>query len=847
MKFFVIRFGRRKHLVRAATVLFLTVGVCLAQNLARAVSVTPDELEESRAWASARFEGVVLARTNETEIVVVANHDVVQKNSRHDKPLRLGDKNFSRGLYCHAPSKLVVRLPGAGKKLTAIVGVDSNEQTSGGRGSVDFSVTVAGAEKFRSGVMSEKSAGKPVEVALNGATEFILQVEETPDGIACDQADWADAKVTLNDGREIWLGDLPLRQGERPAYSTAPPFSFVYDGKTSKDLLKEWKLERSSRRLDENRTERLLKWTDAKTGLQVRCVAVEYADFPTVEWTVYFKNTGTNDTLILSAVLALDLQIVKTGGGDFVLHHNKGTFVRADDFEPLTTTIKAETKLRFAPPGGRPLGQVFPYFNLEQAGDEGVIAVVGWPGQWFAEFSGDSSNGVRLIAGQEKTHFRLKDGEEVRTPLAVLQFWRGDWVRAQNIWRRWMFAHNVPRQNGKPFAPQMMGCSSHQFGEMIRANEENQKLFVDRYLEEKLPLDYWWMDAGWYDVSSKLFPPDWPTTGNWKVDTNRFPHGLRAITDHGHAKGVKSIVWFEPERVAQGTWLYTNNPAWLLGPDGNQKLLNLGHPDALKWAIEHFSKIIRDEGIDLYRQDYNVDPLAYWRDTDAPERQGITENHYVSGYLAYWDALLHEFPNLIIDSCASGGHRNDLETLRRSVPLLRSDYILEPVGQQGHTYGLAQWIPYNGTGLTGLDAYTFRSQMSSTLIACYDVRRKDLPYDEIRRWLTQWKKDVAPNYSGDFYPLTPYSVANDTWLAWQFDLPENSKGVVQAFRRTASIYESARLKLRGLEADARYAVVNIDDPKSEQIIAGRQLMEKGLLITAATQPAAPIYIYHKTK
>ena len=129
--------------------------------------------------------------------------------------------------------------------------------------------------------------------------------------------------------------------------------------------------------------------------------------------------------------------------------------------------------------------------------------------------------------------------------------------------------------------PQMAACSSHQFGEMVNANETNQMLFVDRYLEEKLPLDYWWMDAGWYVMDSKDHPWGWPCTGTWEVDTRRFPHGLRAISDHARARGVKTIVWFEPERVAQGTWLYTNNPEWLLGKDGDQKLLNLGRPEVL--------------------------------------------------------------------------------------------------------------------------------------------------------------------------------------------------------------------------------------------------------------------------
>ena len=79
---------------------------------------------------------------------------------------------YTRGLYCHAVSHVVVRLPGPGKSFTAVVGVDSNPQTTGGRGSVVFSVNVGGKSAFRSEVLHEGQAGVPVHVDLGGASEF---------------------------------------------------------------------------------------------------------------------------------------------------------------------------------------------------------------------------------------------------------------------------------------------------------------------------------------------------------------------------------------------------------------------------------------------------------------------------------------------------------------------------------------------------------------------------------------------------------------------------------------------------------------------------------------------------
>jgi hypothetical protein len=73
-------------------------------------------------------------------------------------------------------------------------------------------------------------------------------------------------------------------------------------------------------------------------------------------------------------------------------------------------------------------------------------------------------------------------------------------------------------------------------------------------------------------------------------------------------------------------------------------LLNLGHPEALRWLIEHTAKVITEQGIDLYRQDFNMDPLEHWRRADDPDRQGMTENLYVQGYLTFWGELRRRFP-----------------------------------------------------------------------------------------------------------------------------------------------------------------------------------------------------------
>ena len=634
--------------------------------------------------------------------------------------------------------------------------------------------------------------------------------------------------------------------------STRLPFSFVYGGKPSSELLKNWQPTTGERPLDEQRTEHTLSFSDPKSGLQLRCVAVEYHDFPTVEWTLYFKNTSRNQTAIVEQIQALDLSLERSSNGEFLLHHNIGSPADGNDYGPLETELKPGSTKRISAAGGRPTNTDWSYFNIEWP-SEGLIAVVGWPGQWAAEFARDKARGLRLRAGQELAHFKLLPGEEVRSPLIVLQFWNGDWIRAQNVWRRWMMAHSMPKPGGHLPQPQFLASSSRQLDEMIKANEQNQILFIKRYLEEGLKLDYWWMDAGWYEN----YGAGWPRVGTWEVDTNRFPHGLRAVSDFAHQHGIKTLLWFEPERVTAGTWLTENHPEWILG-GAKGGLLNLGDDAARRWLTDHVDKVLTEQGIDLYRQDFNMDPLSYWRANDAPDRQGITEIKHVTGFLAFWDELRARHPNMLIDSCASGGRRNDVETMRRAVPLWRSDYAFEAIGHQCMTYGISLWLPYHGTGTvaarnapyygsgpTPVEPYAFWSNIAPSLGCGIDIRIKEIDYAALRHLLEGWRR-INPNYYGDFYPLTPWTRDSHAWIAWQFDRPETGTGMVQVFRRDKSFYEAARLRLYGLDPDGRYSLTDLDSSASSQA-TGRQLADEGFLVTLKDQPQAAVFLYQLTK
>jgi alpha-galactosidase len=627
------------------------------------------------------------------------------------------------------------------------------------------------------------------------------------------------------------------------------PFSFVYGGKPSRDLLPGWERAESAEALDAQRMRRTTTWRDPATGLEVRCERIEYAAFPTVEWTVYFRNTGAEATPILEDIQALDTVLQRGDSGEFLLHHALGSACLATDYQPLETPLPPGASLRLAPEGGRGSNGVWPYFSLDWGG-QGLIVVIGWPGQWTATFARDGERGLHVRAGQELTHFKLLPGEEVRSPLIVLQGWSGDWIAGQNVWRRWMVAHSMPRPGGEPPPPLLFASSSRAYEEMIGANEENQIMFMDLFAERGIRLDYWWMDAGWYPPGGQ-----WWQVGTWEVDPARFPRGFRPISDHAHAQDLKILVWFEPERVSPGSWLADDHPEWIIWRE-ETGLLNLGNEAARQWLTEHVDGLLTSQGIDLYRQDHNFDPLEFWRQNDAPDRQGITEIGHVTGYLAYWDELRRRHPGMLIDSCASGGRRNDLETMRRAVTLWRSDYASEAAGHQGMTYGLAFWLPYQGTGTVAADSapyygggatpvepYAFWSNTSPSLGLGMDAREAGMDWPALGKLVAQWRR-IGESYYGDYYPLTPYSLDNTRWIAWQFHCPERGAGMLQAFRRPECAEAEQRLPLRGLDPAATYLVTDLA-AGTEMEASGEELTGAGLLMTAAECPQAVVLTYER--
>ncbi|HTN08810.1 glycoside hydrolase family 36 protein [Agriterribacter sp.] len=637
------------------------------------------------------------------------------------------------------------------------------------------------------------------------------------------------------------------------AKGKVPPFSFIYRGKSSDTFIKSWRFSTEKMKsFDTNVEKTVYTYSDVKSSLIVKCEVTSFNDFPAVEWLIRISNgSSVNNTPVISSLAAADHTFFSVNEGGSTLYHALGSDAKREDFMPLKSSLAVGSGVYMTPKGGRSSdATAFPFFNIETPDKTGIMVAIGWTGKWYANVQQKSKHAVVLKAGMENFSLYLLPKEEIRSPKVCLLFWKGeDRMVGHNQFRKLILAHYTRKINGDipqlPLAAFLdregpVPCNEH-----VCATENHSISEIKRHRQFNILPEVFWLDAGWYPCEGY-----WPNVGNWTPNKDNFPNGLKPISDAAHQVGSKFLLWFEPERVSKNKSFISvdkEHPDWVTAiPNNNNLLLNLGNKDARLWITNHISNMIQKEGISYYRQDFNFDPLPFWKQMDGENRAGMAEIRHIEGLYAFWDSLLARFPDLIIDNCASGGRRLDLETTSRSSPFWRTDYTYgEPIGSQCHTYGLNFYLPLTGTGSFEMSSYHFRSAMSSNMVTDWDIENKKYKLSDMQKLIQEFKELRPYYYHSDYYPLTDTvnMLNDDVWLAYQMNRFEKGDGLVMAFRRPQSLNNNIVVKLKGLDAKASYEVKNQDT--GEKTTRSGIDLAKGITLTLNEGPASLCLIYRK--
>jgi alpha-galactosidase len=652
------------------------------------------------------------------------------------------------------------------------------------------------------------------------------------------------------------------------------PFSFDYDGKKHAGLagLAPRKITMGGggftnvifdARVDEN--------------LSIRVDAKLVHEFGQCEYTVYFENTGKKPTGVISNVRCLDAVFE---GKDPVLRGNMGDHDNwyADYVHDLSNGDKY-----FRSDGGRATHIVFPYFDLVH-GNGGTMIALGWAGTWEAMFSA-AGNSTRITAGTNNgLNTVLLPGEKIRTGLVVLLPYKGrNRDDASNLWRAWFMKYNLPKADaaGNPLKPLSTVGFANDTGLPNSDGSISERYFtwkptLEKIIQEELVADFRWFDAGWYfDPSGKTVETDWwGTVGSWELDREKWPGNTFAESNEAcHKAGMKVLCWFEPERVTHVPDLVKNygyKEDWSIGT-GPVRTNNLGDPDCLEWTLGRVTKMMLEHKVDMYREDNNSDPGFAWPYRDNLETQelglprtGITENKCICGHYALWDGIIdfcrQNGKCTFVDSCASGGGRNDIESMRRGFPLMRSDYDRTSSSMRlSQTSTLCRWLPFHGSCTreasrqlevskgAGPNVYVARA----SFLPIYNFgeafsHSKELDFDLFRRNFNEWKS-VRHLLTKDMYVLTPWrhDLDRSHWTAFAYDDPDAGESLLLAFRMEDAEEPCFMARLPFADPAATYEAVN-GDTGEKSLFKGKNLREEGLPVTLGEPKSSALFRIKKT-
>lgn len=456
---------------------------------------------------------------------------------------------------------------------------------------------------------------------------------------------------------------------------------------------------------------------------------------------------------------------------------------------------------------GRSSGEHVPWFALTDA-TGGLLAGLVWSGRWQLDVV-RQADANELTFGISNFAHRLEPGERLSLPSVVLAGYAGTLDDGANTWRRWITDHWMPP------VPESWPWIQYNHWYAYYGDINAQGLLEEARLAANLGCEVFVIDDGWFrGRRPDSYYAGW---GDWVEDRSKFPDGIHAFGEHIREMGMKFGLWVEPERADDNGSLLREHPDWVStvggepiyrpGPNGNEGVhLCLGNPEVQQWMTSEMIRVVREYGVDWLKWDYN---MGYGRGCDAPDhghQPGDGQYAHTQGLYTVLEELRATCPDLVIENCASGGHRVDMGTLRHTHTNWVSDYTHRAASCRQHAQGAGLFLPLahvNTWALKDRDITGFRSRMGGALgVSSFMGEWSEDERATFRQAIEEYKR-LRPFLQGERYLLTgPW---HGDWDIWQIVHPSGNKMAMLAFRERGAISE-ARVIPRVLDPNQSWLV-----------------------------------------
>jgi alpha-galactosidase len=486
-----------------------------------------------------------------------------------------------------------------------------------------------------------------------------------------------------------------------------------------------------------------------------------------------------------------------------------------------------------------------PWFAIDRGGDENDGPVwfgeLAWSGSWRFTIERTSSDQCRVVGGFNTFDFgyRLAPGESLETPPFFAGFTDAGLGEASRILHRFQLDEILP---GRPHPRLRPVLYNSWEATEFNVDEAGQTALAEK--AARLGVERFVVDDGWFGQRNN----DHAGLGDWYVNPQKFPHGLKPLIDRVHSLGMDFGLWVEPEMVNPDSDLYRKHPDWVMNFPGtprtqcrNQLVLNLARDDVKEYIFSWLDRLVTDNDIALLKWDYNRN----WSEPGWPEAPSGDQKkiwvRYVQNLYDIIDRLRGKHPRLEIEGCSGGGGRVDLGMLQRVDqvwPSDNTDALDRLTIQHGFTQAytphvMMAWVTDAPNGIDGRVtplAFRFLVAMTGSLGIGGNLNRWTQDETATATKMVSFYKQIRTTVQdGNLYRLG--APMDSDFSAIQYISQDGRQVVIFGFLRSQQFGRSVPLlRLQGLVEDAMYSVTTIDENLEDRRdkLSGGYLMHHGI-------------------
>ena len=577
------------------------------------------------------------------------------------------------------------------------------------------------------------------------------------------------------------------------------------------------------------------------------------AETGVIERSARIENRTTEPVMLESAQSATWTFSPGTGA---TLHYLTGAW--ASEWQPQSDILPTGTRVLESRRGSTG-AEVNPWLAVATSGaneEHGRVwfGALGWSGSWRISIERSMTAQVRVNGGFNTFDFAymLAPGESLDTPPFYAGFTASGMGEASRLMHRFELSHILPSGSQAKLRPILYNSWEARIpveeNPQIAMAEKAAKLGVERYV----------VDAGWFGS-----PGARGQLGDWNVNPQKFPHGLKPLIDRVHALGMDFGLWVEPESVAKNSNLYRQHPDWIMNFPGRPQIevgghyvLNLARDDVKEFTFSWLDRLVTENDIALLKWDYNRN----WTEPGWPEAPLADQKkiwvRYVQNLYEILDRLRTKNPKLEIESCSGGGARVDLGILRRSDQVWPSDNTdaLDRLSiQSGFTQAYTphvmiawvtdapDWLHARATPLK----FRFEVAMSGALALGADLNKWNDEDNALAAKMIALYKRIRPTVqNGKLYRLRS---PDSDFSAVEYVAEDAHEAVLFAYLHAQRFGRSVPpLELQGMNPDATYRVETTDDAlKGVEEISGLDLLHRGLQLSLRGDYDSAVIVFER--